>query len=348
MIETLSSSSLLRGGILPFLSINDTTNLGLTSRDILQLIQGARHHADPHCSIVREQRLPTKIGRERRSSAVSISVWQIQKFVFTIHTNTTRNVKETLSIQFDLKNLVWKEHNNSRIPNLDTVPSKTVASIALIRPNLPLSSQTRYRMFIFRPNFYQGHPSWTAFLGEKHGSNYNYLSEEEEGEFTFDESAWTEPDKDEVRRAMYYIWLCAERISLSSPSIGFYPSSEYLMGSLPKWLHKYYPIEFLQKSSPGWKQSPDRQLIMEFEYLPARSMQEWMRTAPIHDDGIYEYGLAELPWYAGSYYSGSEDDWYSGSDYIGDEDDNEEISSSGLEDSEDEVEDYNDDEDPTS
>ena len=44
----------------PFLSVNDATNLGMTSREIKTLVDACR----PSVSVLREERFPTKIGYE--------------------------------------------------------------------------------------------------------------------------------------------------------------------------------------------------------------------------------------------------------------------------------------------
>jgi hypothetical protein len=118
---------------------------------------------------------------------------------------------------------------------------------------------------------------------------------------------WAPRDKKNLETAMDYLFVCAKHIA-TFPDGTAYLSAEYLMWSLPTWLHKHFPNNFDCDA-----ENKDRTTRVELSYRPARTLAEWRGEVPHVDDGIHEHELDDgqtrgsvcrarfvegvLPWY---------------------------------------------------
>ena len=264
---------LLKEKLFPFLSTNDVTTLSMACLGMYEKVTSFRRsHGSP--SLVWETVQPTKIGYDykMRRPDLTVTTYQIQRFFFVLRNESG----ETVEVELSLENAVWDETLNSRIyfDPPTHYPKRTVPKIAVIRPKL--GTQTRKRLFVASPGFGSGNQedSYLCFLGEDGGDN-DYIEE--------DRADRSEQDKKELREAMQYILICARRIA-AFPNGTTYPSAEYLLRTLPNWLHQYFPATF------DWNADhTDRETVVEFDYRPAQTLAEWEAKVPHQWDGIYAY-----------------------------------------------------------
>jgi hypothetical protein len=283
----------LQEKLFPFLSINDVSNLSMTCRENHRKCSSTRSYP----CIVWEGRYPTTMGyKTRHEEEDCVTVMQLHHFCFRFRTN--RNAQEeSVQVEFTLKNEVWDEHLNMRdgvhSRGLQAFPSATKMSVCILKPLQ--KNQKRKRLFVSHPEY------GSVFLGEGN-PNHNYLKRDQD---------WAPRDKKDLETAMGYLLTCAKRIA-TFPDGTAYPSAEYLMRSLPTWLHKYFPSNF--DCDAEYK---DRTTRVEFSYRPARTLAEWRGNVPPFMDGIYEHELDDdqtrgsvcrawgvedvLPWYREGY-----------------------------------------------
>jgi hypothetical protein len=271
----------VQANLFPFLSINDISNLSMTSRENHQMVSSLRSYP----CIIWEARCPTKMGYGRidEENDDCIVVMQLQTFRFLFRTNESG---EYVQVEFTLQNEVWDEHLNMRdggdCRGLHAFPSDTKPSIAIIKPRK--NNQMRKRLFVVRQLVW----GEDGFLGEDEeaGGYRDYIEHDQD---------WTPGDKADLEIAMGYNWICAKRIATYQDGT-VYPSAEYLMRAFPEWLYTYFPSNF------DWDaEHEDRSTRVEFSYRPAHTLAEWREEVPLMYDGIYDYELDELPWYRDGY-----------------------------------------------
>jgi hypothetical protein len=283
----------LQDKLFPFLSINDTSNLSMTCRENYQKVSSARSYP----CIVWEGRFPTTMGYETRNAERDrVTMMQTHRFYFLVRTNFNGQV-ESVQVEFTLKNEVWDEHLNMRdgldSRGLEAFPSATRVSVSIIKP--PQKNQVRERLFVAHQ------ASWSetgcVFLG-----SCNYPSRDQN---------WAPRDKKNLETALGYLSICAKQIASFMDGTA-YPSADFLMRSLPSWLHKHFPSNF------DWDaENKDRTTRVEFSYRPARTLVEWRHAVPGLFGGTDEHELADgqaigsvpqrrfvegvLPWYREGY-----------------------------------------------
>jgi hypothetical protein len=305
----------LQEKLFPFLSINDTSNLSMTCRENHNKVSSTRSYP----CIVSEGRFPTTMGYETRNEEEDrVTVMQLHRFYFPFRTNCNEQ-EESVQIEFTLKNEVWDEDLNMRdgvdSRGLQAFPSTTRLSVSIIKP--AQKNQMRERLFVAHQS------SWSedgcVFLGEDN-PNHNYLRRDQD---------WAPRDKKNLENALGYLLICAKRIATFTDGTA-YPSVEFLMRSLPTWLHKHFPSNF------DWDaENKDRTTKVEFSYRPARTLAEWRDEVPSVYDGIHQHELDDgqargsgpqaefvegvLPWYRKGYsWISSDDDGNDFSDEDGD------------------------------
>jgi len=281
-------SDFLKDTISSFLSINDITNLSLTSHEMFKKISSTREYP----CLVWEERLPTRMRYEGRNDDDRTTLFQVHPFVFLLRTES----EEVLRVDVSLQNEAWDEETNMRdgdnCRGLDQFPSRTEFFINIDK----IESSKREQ--VFRIAF------WVA-LGELENWWISLASMKEVWE---DWDNLSPSQEEEMRAGMIYTLMCLKCVS-DYPDGTAYPSAEYLMRDLPEWTHPYFPSDF------DWeKECTDRKTKIEFSYRPARTLVEWRGATPPHED--VEYKLDELPWYRKGY------SWFSDDDCSSNEDEN--------------------------
>lgn len=93
-----------------------------------------------------------------------------------------------------------------------------------------------------------------------------------------------------------FMMICAECIDMYPDQLA-YPSTEYLMRSLPEVTHPFFPSRFKWEA-----EHLDRNTEVEFIYRPARTLEEWLEFAADPDHELLcLYRINELPWYCEGY-----------------------------------------------
>jgi len=267
---------LLELNLFPFLGVNELTVLSAVSSTLHNQVSCCRSKnvcTPSGLYLVAARVEPTKIryetiGNDEETGAV-VETHQIQRFSFVF----CSSVHQTVTVDFALQNLVWEEINNHRVtPQGSTA---TVSSIAIMQPEIlhGVNVQVGKRLFINRPG------SGWCFLGEHGGAN-NYLRQ--------DLTDRPENEKQELREAMHIIMMCARQMAAFNKGSMVYPSAEYIMSSLPKWLHTYFSADAFDRAM----EYSDRETEIEFEYRPAPTLEAWQYALPLIFDAI-EYGPDE-------------------------------------------------------
>jgi hypothetical protein len=286
----------LQEKLFPFLSINDTSNLSMTCRENHHKVSSTRSYP----CIVWEGSCPTSMGYETRDEGEDrVTVMQLHHFCFHFRTKCNAQ-EESVKVELTLKNEVWDEHLNMRdgvaSRGLQAFPCTTKVSVHIYKP--PQKNQMRKRLFVLHSSSWSGN---VVFLGADN-PDHDYLRRDQD---------WAPRDKKNLEAAMGYLLICAKQIA-TFPDGTAYPSAEYLMRSLPSWLHKYFPSNF------DWDaENKDRTTRVEFSYRPARTLAEWQEYVPGMFDGIHQHQLDEghdrgsvrqaqfvegvLPWYREGY-----------------------------------------------
>jgi hypothetical protein len=287
----------LQEKLFPFLSINDTSNLSLTCRENHHKVSSTRSYP----CIVWEGRFPTTMGYETRNEEEDrVTVTQLHRFYFLFRTNCNAQ-EESVQVEFSLQNEVWDEHLNMRdgvdCRGLQAFPSTTKVEAWIYKP--PQNNQVHERLFVSNPSSWLGDGG--VFLGEDNPNN-DYLERDQD---------WAPRDKKNLETALGYLLIGAKQIATFMDGTA-YPSAEFLMRSLPTWLHKHFPSSF------DWDaETKDRTTRVEFSYRPARTLAEWRGEVPSIGDGIHEHELdagqtrgsvprakfveGVLPWYRQGY-----------------------------------------------
>jgi len=302
LLGLISSPGPVAQTLLQYLSINELTHIGMTCRNMRRWVALVRSLSP---SIVWEKRIETKIGFGSINTMDGlegdyVGVLQVQRFCFGIRGNES-DAEKSVHVKFSLENEVWHEHNNMRdgrfCPDLLNFPKPTRMRLAVIAPKK--SYQPRSRVFIAHPDHFEqfGDSGWDVFFV---GEDQSYVTGDRN---------WSLQDKEILRRAMKYIYLCAQRVSNFQDGTA-YPSAKYLMRLLPEWLHPYFPPGDFNWNAPPRIENQDRTTNVEFSYRPARSIAEWSGIVPPVNDGVYEYFPDEIPWYSPGYawFSDSDDD----------------------------------------
>jgi hypothetical protein len=124
------------------------------------------------------------------------------------------------------------------------------------------NNQMEKRLFVAHQS------SWSrngdVFLGSGN-PNHDYLKRDQD---------WAPRDKKNFETAMGYLLICAKQVVTFMDGTA-YPSAEFLMRSLPAWLHKYFPSNFDRDA-----ENEDRTTRVEFSYRPARTLAEWRHAVP--------------------------------------------------------------------
>ena len=96
----------------------------------------------------------------------------------------------------------------------------------------------------------------------------------------------------DLRLYMNCIFDACKLLSSQTDPPVVYPSTEYIMRSLPSSLHAFFPSDF------DWKAShEDRKTVADFCYRPADNLAEWVRTIPDEESFLEEYSVEDLPRY---------------------------------------------------
>jgi len=272
----------LKQEIFSFLSINDMTNLGLTSRAMFGKISSSRQYP----CVVWVERLPTKMAYSGRNDEGLTTLFQVQSFRFVIRTVFER----TLRAKVSLLNEAWDEQGNMRdgfqCRSLDRFPSTTY-------PCLSLSEKLDNGVW---RDFFEA----AYFLSRGNVEQRVILLDDRE----VNEFGWFIPymnvfvslsvlQEANLYLSMTCVLLCTQCIA-AYPDQTAYPSAEFFMRQLPDWLHDYFPRDF------DWhKEYADRTTKIEFSYRPARTIEEWRAYVP--EDSVATYSLDELPWYREGY-----------------------------------------------
>jgi hypothetical protein len=267
------TNEFLQEKLFTFLSINDASNLSMTCRENHHKVSSTRSYP----CIVSEGRFPTTMGYETRNEEEDlVTVMQLHRFYFLLRTNCNAQ-EESVQIEFTLMNEVWDEHLNMRdgadSRSLQAFPSTTRVSVAIIKP--PQKNQMRKRLFVAHQSSWSWSENGCVFLGSGN-PNHDYLERDQD---------WAPKDKKNLETAMGYLLICAKQIATFTDGTA-YPSAEFLMRSLPAWLHKYFPSNFVWDA-----ENTDRTTRVEFSYRPARTLAEWRGEVPPLLDGIYEHVL---------------------------------------------------------
>mmetsp|Transcript_5833 Transcript_5833/g.9690 ORF Transcript_5833/g.9690 Transcript_5833/m.9690 type:complete len:381 (+) Transcript_5833:89-1231(+) len=302
--------------ILSWLSINETTKLGRTCRQMRQEVSSLRS-ANPY-SIIWERRCPTKIGyqgfidtqwgvsdgrieqsyddddssedgseQERPEHDLVFGALQLQPFEFLLR--TAKGVLVQVTIQ--LQNEAWDEHNNTlngrgcrpsnEFPTMKTRPAIRIVQLAKRGSKHKVIFDAAPNAFAYWDQTGEA-PSW-GYEGGIHMFEHFYYTNPVE---------LTTAENKRFRCAMVYLLMCAKRVE-NYPDRTIYNSAAYIMRMLPAWLYQYFPKNF------DWEVNcQDRKkLKIEFKYRPARSFEEWKEFVAKDFYETIEYNLDELPWY---------------------------------------------------
>ena len=253
-----------------FLSINDTTNLGHTCKEMKRVVDtvcdAATSGNSSLAKIVWEKRRKTMIGYQGDDSDYDpncCQVWQIQWFCFCL---VSKESLQKMEVNISLDNIVWIERHNWLDPATMN-PSPTWVKVIITAP------QTKERLF----STY--HEYDLSFLRNRWVDKNNV-------------SSLSEESSSDLRFAMGVLYPCFKRIANWQHDNIEYPTADYMMLSLKSWLQPFFP-EGLDREN-----AVDRITAHEFSYPGAApTLEDWRAFIPREDGIMYEYSLDEIPWY---------------------------------------------------
>jgi hypothetical protein len=297
--------------IFSFLSVNDQTNLSLTAKGKLELVNMARSSsaaAAAGACIVWEERAPTK----RTYSIVTfpvlgmmledgrVCVGQEQQFRFQLQTNEFGPIVVRIHLQNDLWDEQWgRAHTPHYCRDASNFPAKTCVSNLDIFQPYNRGGGNVYRIFSSESEAEDQRPDgrvWMLRRCKQQGSPWYILYENSRRAAPEDFSSVSDTELI-LRAALQYLWLCATKVASWSAVDGTaYPSATYILQqSLPPWMQPYCPQEYRDGcngntgaagSGPGASRvghgprrrvlvARDRQTEPEFVYCRPPSLEAW-------------------------------------------------------------------------
>lgn len=307
--------SILKARVFPCLCHDDIANVNLASRGLFCAVAEAVESAE----IIREERFATRMAYLPWGVNFGASVSQRQPFRFLLRTASGTIVQ----VNIKLSNTVWDERHNSRtmtgcrdIAN----PSSTTMDIEIWRKQGNCAVEL---FFKYDADYYESAScvchtpaccytclgfSVAGLKDEQScsiGDTNSYSSFIPKYELV--EHLPTDA-RDNVRHAMSYIYACSQHVA-RFPDGKIYPTPEYMMSMLPSHLRPYFPPaiscnDWIDGSREG-KYPKDRDVVVEWDYRPARTRDEWYFVL-VRKEGtigkMSEFQLDELPWYKRGYW----------------------------------------------
>jgi len=281
--ETLYVLATVFPNLVPFLGVNDLTNLSLLCKGLHSAVEVAR--AGPW-KLVKEERRPTMIAFQKKKideelgpdfSLEDVTVSQVQSFRFWVSQDCHPHKMEVF---VHVENELWEEIDNQKVRDLQVPTGMSIFMHAHDETPDSMGDLVFSSTHDFAPN-----DIFVPSMGGRYGFHFHRFQE-----------IGLEEHKNELRRILSILYACTKRISswYEEGDACAYPSAEYLMRLLPDPVWPFFPEDF------DWeKDHSDRTTVPEFSYHAAPDMEDWFSVTPTYlEDGRYSWRVSSIPWYS--------------------------------------------------
>jgi hypothetical protein len=132
------------------MSVNDLSNLAMTSRSFQNKVHFYRGQGDQDCYVYREERVHTRVSFEAPQNELSVTpMYQQRPFRFLV-----RSKRYILLVEMSLNNLLWKETGHDGIGLYEEDNSGTIVQFKVMRQLVYQNSSVEWQLL------FQRHLSW--------------------------------------------------------------------------------------------------------------------------------------------------------------------------------------------